>query len=397
MAKGEWAAVSVIVAAFVLVVLAGTAPPGPHRRWIRAAGASALALGLLYLCRSFLPVFIVGLFIAYLLDPLIDRLERRGWRRSVAIAVVFLSFFAATVVAILLLLPPVVGQLQTFAGNIGSYRTDVQGFILGIVNTLTDRVQGLGGDFPETGLPEYMRKALDKLGNSLTETVENALGAILNWLVGSLGLAFSFILLPIISYYFLRDFGPLKAKVKAAIPAAQREKTVATVRAVEAMVGRFLRGMSLVCLAVGITASLVLWGLSHFYGFQYALLVGMFAGLTYAIPFVGAWATIVLGTSVAYFTGDPSVQSAVAVFIALIVINQAFDSLVAPSVVGKSIGLHPLWVIFALLVAGKLFGLAGMLLAWPVAGVIQIIVEQYFRLAEEQTQVEANVEDKSPT
>lgn len=347
-----------------------------------------LVLALLYLARSVLPVFIVGLFIAYVLDPLIDRLEARGWRRRVGIALVFGAFLVILAVGIFLLVPPIVSQLQSFARNILSYQEKAQIFI----NSLIERAQEAGGDFPGTGLPQYAQEALDRLGKTLTQTVSNVLFALLAWLRGSLGLAFSFVLLPIVTYYFLRDFDPVKAKVKAALPASQREKTVATVRAIEAMVGRFLRGMFCVCLGVGAVASLVLWCLGLVFHFEYALLVGMFAGLTYAIPFIGAWATVALGTGMAFLTGDPGPYAALAVFVALIAINQTFDSLITPSVVGKSIGLHPLWIIFTLLVAGKLFGFVGMLVAWPVAGIIQIVVMQYFRLAGEQTQEEATGE-----
>lgn len=393
MGKGEWAALLVGLVAAVVVAMAAAAPRHPARRWVWGAGVTVILFAVLYLARSVVPVFIVGLFVAYLLDPLIDRLEKKGWRRSCAIALVFAGFFVVLLVAVFLLVPPIVSQLQAFGRNISSYQPKAEALIMSLV----ERAQRAGGDVPGTGLPQYMQEALDRLGETLTKGLANVLSRIIGWLLGSLGFAFSFILLPIVTYYFLRDFGPVKAKVKAAVPLEQRQKMVEAVRDVEAMVGRFLRGMFTVCIAVGVTVSLILWALSQFFHFQYSLLVGTFAGLTYAIPFIGAWATVALGTSIAFFTGDPAIYSALAAFVAIVGINQLFDNLVTPSVVGTTIGLHPLWVVFTLMVFGKLFGFAGMLFAWPVAGLIQIVVTHYLRLAGEQTQPEVAVEDQSST
>lgn len=390
MGKTESFALLIAVVSALVVALAAAAPPSPRRRWVWVGGVSGLVLALLYLSRSVLPVFIMGLFLAYLLDPIIDFLQSRGWRRIIAIALVFCVFFAILATAALLLVPLIVSELQNFLGNIASYQEAAQKLALSLV----ERAKHIGGDYPDSALPQYTQEALDKLGRSLSEWVANAVKGILSWLLGSIRLLLSFLLVPLTTFYFLRDFAAVKAKLKASVPASQLQKTVVTVRALESMVGRFLRGMVSVCLAIGVVGTLVLSGLALIFHFQYVLLIGLFMGLTYAIPFVGAWSSVILGTSIAYFTGTPPFYSALAVAIALITLNQVFDTLVTPAIVGKSMGLHPLWVLFALMVAGKLFGLPGMILAWPVAGVIQIILVQYLSLAKEQKNPEVALDDQ---
>ncbi len=163
------------------------------------------------------------------------------------------------------------------------------------------------------------------------------------------------------------------------MPAEYREPLSELTREVGQLVGRYVRGYIVLCFAVGAAETFFLLICRWLFGIDYVLAVGIFGGATYAIPYFGALLTTLIGGLVAYTTAQhQQILCAVIVAIGLTVINQAFDWLIMPRVVGRQVGLHPLTVLFAVMAGGTMFGIWGMLLAVPIAGAVKLALQILF-------------------
>jgi len=149
------------------------------------------------------------------------------------------------------------------------------------------------------------------------------------------------------------------------------------------MLGRYMRAQFVVSIAIAVAASLILQGWQLVFHTRYALLFGALAGLLSVIPVIGPLVLWVSVGLVAYLTGSPPVWAALASVGSLVVLNQVFDSIITPRLMGEAVGVHPLWIIFALMVGGHLLGLVGMLIAVPAAATAQIVLRHSLAEARE--------------
>jgi predicted PurR-regulated permease PerM len=320
---------------------------------------------LLYLVRSILPVFLVSLLLAYVLAPLLDRLEKRGWRRGWGVALVYAGFLLFFAVVVILVLPPIVTEVGSLASSVSEYPAKLV--------TMWSGYFGEGGG-ARSPLAEQAASFLRTHGDRLAAGVAQWLNRMLQAARGSVAVIFSFLLLPIITYYFVRDLGEIRRAAREILPRRYKADVVETVGEVERMLGRYLRAQFVVSLAISVSAALLLsvWQLA--FHVRYALLLGVLAGFLCVIPMVGALTLWVLVGLVAYLTGSPPVWAMVASVGSLVALNQVFDNIVTPRLMGEAVGVHPLWIIFALMVGGHLLGLVGMLIAVPAAATVQIVV-----------------------
>lgn len=322
---------------------------------------TATALVLLYLLRGALLPFVAGMAIAYFLDPLADRLQGWGLSRTLATTVITASFFLAAVLALLILVPLIEDQVVNFAQKVPGY-----------IDVLNERLQPL--------IREVQRKLsprdIEKLRSSAGEYAGTAAGWLLEVVRGVLtgGLAVIALLslvfiTPIVTFYLLRDWDDIVAKVDSWLPRSHAETIRAQFREIDRTLSGFVRGQATVCLSLaafyGIGLSLV--------GLDLGLVIGLFSGLFSFIPYLGSISGFVAGTGLAFAqTQDWHLPAIVAgVFFVGQVIEGNF---LTPRLVGNRVGLHPVWVMFALLAAGSLFGFVGILLAVPVAAVIGVLI-----------------------
>jgi len=341
-----------------------SAPAHPaYWRTIRTALGLALLGYLLYLVRGILPVFLVSLLLAYVLAPVIDRLERRGWRRGWGVAVVYLGFLALFALLVLLVLPPLISELGGLAASISDFPEQLMRIW---------QAQTGGSEQAQSRLQEQAVSFLRTHGDRLAAGLARWLSRLFEVLRGSLALIFSFLLLPIITYYFVRDIHQIRRAVREHLPRRYRAEVVETVHEVERMLGRYLRAQFVVSLAIAVAASVLLQMWQLVFHTRYALLLGILAGFLSIIPVIGPlllWISVGL---VAYLTGTPPLWAAVVNVGSLVALNQTFDNLITPRLMGEAVGVHPLWIMFALMVGGHLLGLVGMLLAVPAAATVQI-------------------------
>lgn len=339
--------------------------------WLKRIGFALLillAIFFLWQVRSILPLFLLGFFIAYLLDPLVDRLEERGFSRTGGTVVVFAVFFLAALGLAMLIVPPLVEQVTAF----------ISGFLPPKGHYYLLMLQAI--DFVETKLlrgeiPPFLEQALKRVSEQLGTYALTKLQSTVSTLTG----LFSLIVLPFIVFFALQVVDPLRERIRWWVPAEYREPLGELTKEVGQLVGRYVRGYIVLCFAVGATETFFLLVCRMFFGIDYVLAVGIFGGATYAIPYFGALLTTVLGGLAAYTTAqNHQILCTIIVATGLTLINQGFDWLVMPRVVGREVGLHPLTVLFAVMAGGTMMGVLGMLLAVPIAGAVKLTLQTIF-------------------
>ncbi len=334
----------------------------------------ALAVGYgTYLLTPVLTPFVMGALLAYLGDPVADRMEARGMPRTVAVSVVFAFLFALLALVLLLLVPLIQRQLMVLAQKLPGYIEWIQAHLLpelfealGIDGSTLDLGaigQSLSGHWGQAG--GLLKVILAYAGQSG--------GLLLTWIA-------DLVLIPVVTFYLLRDWDVVMARIRDLLP--RRLEPVVSSLAAESdqVLGAFLRGQLMVMIAQGTIYSIGLW----LVGLDFALLIGMLAGLISFVPYLGAIVGILVA-SVAAFLQFQDLFHVLPVLLVFGVGQTIEGMLLTPLLVGDRIGLHPVAVIFAILVGGHLFGFFGVLVALPVAAVIMVLLrhthDEYLRSA----------------
>lgn len=322
--------------------------------WFWSGGIIAFGL-FLYLLGDILLPFVVGMAVAYFLDPVVDVLEERGISRGLAVFGILVLFFAVVVLGLILLLPLLQEQFIAFLDRLPHYVAVLREMVAPYLEIMRDRLKDVD---------------MERLGGG-AGLVSWAGGIVSNLWSGGLALLnlLSLIfIMPVAAFYLLRDWDIIVAHIDGWLP----RDHVATIRTqlglIDETLSGFVRGVFLVCLV-----------LASFYGFflsviglEFGLMVGIFSGLISFVPYVGAAIGFVIGTSMALMQFSEMLP--VVLVAATFLTGQAAESyLLTPNLVGDRIGLHPAWILFALLAFGALFGFVGVLLAVPLAAVIGVL------------------------
>ncbi|CAA7627197.1 AI-2E family transporter [Magnetospirillum sp. UT-4] len=328
------------------------------RFWLIGMGVS---LVLLYVLRGVLLPFVAGMAIAYFLDPLADRLERAGVSRILATSIITLAFFTTLVVVLLVLAPVIEDQVVAFAQKVPGYIESINQWLDPLIREAQRRLS-----------PRDIEKLRSSAGEYAGTVAGWGVGLLKGLVSGSLAvveiLSLVFIT-PIVTFYLLRDWDTITAKVEGWLP----RRHAATVREQFAEIDRtlsgFVRGQATVCLALGTFYGV---GLS-LVGLDLGLVIGGLSGLFSFVPYLGTISGFVAGVGLAFAqTQDWQLPAIVA---GVFIVGQMIEgNVLTPKLVGDRVGLHPVWVMFALLAGGGLFGFVGILLAVPVAAVIGVLV-----------------------
>ncbi|MCP1167289.1 AI-2E family transporter [Limimaricola litoreus] len=311
---------------------------------------AAVTFVLLWLLGDVILPFLLGGALAYLLDPLADRLERLGLSRTWAVAVIALGVVLGFVAAVLLLIPTLIRQTSQ------------------LVQTAPDLVSGLR-DGLAARFPELMdesstiRGQLDAIGAGLQARGGEILESVLTSAMGVINLLVLFVVVPVVAVYLLVDWDRMVARIDELLPREHAPTIRQLAREVDRTLASFVRGQGLVCLILGTYYAVAL----ALVGLNFGLVVGAVAGLVTFIPYVGALVggVLAIGLALFQFWGDWVWIGAVA---GIFVAGQMIEgNILTPRLVGGSVGLHPVWLLFALAVFGTLFGFVGMLVAVPFA------------------------------
>lgn len=327
------------------------------RFWLIGLGLFVLVLWLL---ADMLLPFVVGLAIAYLLDPTVDRLERLGLPRWLATGVVLLGFLLVLVVMILLLVPLVQGQTTHLLQVLPNYVAVVKERALPALDRLVHRLP--------PGDVERLRAAAGNYAGDVAGWIAKVISGILSRGLALFDVLSVMFITPVVAFYLLRDWDLMVHKVDGWLPRHHADVVREQVKAVNVTLSGFVRGQATVCLALG---ALYAAGLTVA-GLDFGLVIGLLSGVLSFIPYVGSLFGFVVSVGLALLQFDDLWR--VAIVIGIFLFGQAMEgNVLTPKLVGDKVGLHAVWVMFALLAGGSLFGFLGVLLAVPVAAVIGVL------------------------
>lgn len=336
--------------------------------------AVIIATGLLvYLLAPVITPFLTGALLAYLGDPLADRLEARNLSRTLSVIIVFVIIFLVVLLIPVVLLPLIQQQFSALAANFPKYIDWVQQNVVPFLSQTFNLDSSL---FDTATLKQSIVNSWREVGGIAGNVVSGITKSgvvLLAWLA-------NLVLVPVVTFYLLRDWDVLMERIRQLLPRKIEPTVVKLSRECDEVLGQFLRGQLTVMVALGFVYSVGLW----IVGLDLALLVGMTAGLVSFVPYLGFIVGIVFaGIAAIMQFGDVTYLLYVAIVFG---IGQALEGmLLTPLLVGDKIGLHPVAVIFAVMAGGQLFGFVGILLALPVAAVIVVLlrhVHELYKLSE---------------
>lgn len=297
----------------------------------------------------FLP-FIIASFIAYLLHPLVEWTYHQHIHKAIAILLIYLLFLSSTSYGIYLLYPRVMDQLRELSEQLPMYVQMYEQFMQHI-------------DDSAASFPEPIHTSIDQLVLKIQTSVENSIRKTIGGLTKLLDFVFVFMLIPVLVFYYLKDFTMIKNYMRKMIPTKHRETVKGLVESIDDRLGKYIRGQFLVSLFVTITSFISY----KWIGIEFALLLAIIMGIANLIPYFGPFIGAVPAVAITLTTSTHLVWLVIGsiVFVQLIESN-----LLSPYILGKSVRMHPIVIIFALVVGGKIFGIIGMMLAVPMLTII---------------------------
>lgn len=316
----------------------------------------------LWFFSSILLPFVAGMALAYFLDPVADWLERRGLSRTMATIVILVCFVTIFVLALMLVIPIIISQFTQFAAALPGYITELQQII----------------SSPQTSfLPPWVSAQIETVKENFSQVLTQGAGFVGSLLaqIWNSGKAIVdvmslLVVTPVVAFYILLDWDRMVRKVDSWIPRDQVQVVRQIARDMDQSVAGFIRGQGSLCLILGIYYAV---GLS-LVGLNFGLLIGFVAGMISFIPYIGSLIGLVMAIGVAlvqFWPDFPWILAVAAVFFS----GQFIEgNILQPKLVGQSVGLHPVWLMFALFAFGALFGFVGLLIAVPAAAVVGVLV-----------------------
>ncbi len=327
--------------------------------WIALLGG---LIGLLWLLSPILLPFVAGAAIAYLLDPLVDWMERKRIGRTWGTVLALVLFFLAGLLVLLLFVPILQKQVVDLVQRVPA-----------LVTQLRDRFDGLVAelDLAARIAPSDVQALRDAASGQVSRVVSYLAQLLSNLLVGGIALVNMLSLIfitPVVAFYLLRDWDRMMGMIDGWLPLTQADTIRAQGREIDLILSGFARGQALLCLSLG---SIYAIGLTLI-GLDFGLIVGLLAGILSFIPYVGTAVGAVTSLGLAFAQFDSAMPIILVGLVFLV--GQVLEGYVLqPWLVGDRVKLHPLWIIFALLAGATLFGFLGVLIAVPVMAVIGVL------------------------
>ncbi|ODN69910.1 AI-2E family transporter [Methylobrevis pamukkalensis] len=327
--------------------------------WIAAACGLILFL---FLFSGILLPFVGGMAVAYLLDPVADRLERLGLSRLFATLVIVLLFLLVIVLMFVLVVPLLANQISAAIAAFPAFLTWLQTFV----------VERAGPRIADTFniSQDQLRSSIGSVLNGASEWLTDIASSLLTGGQMLMSLVSALVITPVVAFYLLLDWDRMVAKVDALLPRDHQDTIRRLAREMDQGVSDFVRGQVSVCILLGIfyATALVIVGLN--FGF----LIGIAIGLISFIPYIGAALGGVVAIGVAIFQFWPE-WTMVAIVVGIFAVGQFIEgNVLQPKLIGSSVGLHPVWLMFALFAFGALFGFVGMLIAVPASTAVAVLI-----------------------
>ncbi len=319
-----------------------------------------IVLVVVYILRNILIPFALGGILAYALTPAARYLNNRGLSWKTSVSIIFLALLIFIILLFFLVIPETVSQFRTLTSNLPEYTSK----IIDIAKTIDER-------YPALGISEAIEEFMINLSANLQSYLTTILSNVVNLFSLITSIIFmGFILTPFILYYLMADAIKIRRSLIRVFPYQNRKEYVNLIRLTDKIVGGFIRGRLLVSLFVGICVTI---GLSLM-NIEFSLVIGVIAGILDIIPYLGP---IIGAIPAIIFAGTKSFWLVLGVALLFGGINLVEGTVISPKFIGKEIGLHPVTVLFALLVGGELFGALGVIVSIPVAGILKALYLHY--------------------
>ena len=306
-----------------------------------------------YFLRTILLPFVIGIAVAYFLDPVVDKLEERKWNRSLATLFTLFVFLALVIFLVFLLVPVLTNQLKNFAQFLPIVKDKLQLIIDAVAGILNNKVDAKVLDVPASGLIKWSTKML---------------GGVIDGGAAIADLLSLFLITPLVAFYLLRDWDLIVEKVYDWFPIRHKDTLQEQLNEIDKKLAAFVRGQGTVCLILASYYAITL----TMTGLEFGVVIGVFAGLVSFVPFVGAIFGGLLSIGLAYLQFEAWTN--IVIIAGIFILGQILEGyILTPKFIGEAVGLHPVWVIFSLLAGGALFGFLGVLLALPMAAIVGVL------------------------
>ncbi len=336
------------------------------------AALLGLFIYILYALSGVLLPFMAGMTIGYLLDPLANKLQRLGLNRLGATSVILALFLATLLVLLMVFVPILAHQLTAFILNLPGIAARLQALAVEEGGKLvqsyggdTLRSLGMSGGFTQADVQSSISGFVGQ-GSAYLVSFLNQLWSGSRALFGVFSIL---IITPVVAFYILLDWKRMIAAIDGWIPLHHRDNVRSIARDIDAALAGFVRGQSLVSLFLGLWYSIGLTAV----GLNFGFLIGISGGLLSFIPYIGSLTVLILSVAVALVQGWPDWRF-IGMTVAVVVSGQFLEgNVLSPNLVGASIGLHPVWLMFALVACSSLFGFTGLLVAVPLSAAIGVL------------------------
>ncbi|WP_418792288.1 AI-2E family transporter [Phosphitispora sp. TUW77] len=327
---------------------------------------SIAGLYFLYKVKIILVPFILAFFIAYLLNPLVYYIENKKVPRGLAILLVYMVLFCMVTSIMVFGVPYIVEEFNQLGNIIPKLTMEIRGII-----------SDIEGSYSRFKLPQAIKAVIDERIKQGEELLINMLRAGADSLVKLFSYLLGLIIAPVFAFYMLKDAEQIKNSFVLTIPRKYRSDIMAVLRDLDEIISAFFRGHLIISLIVGVLTGVGM----YLVGLDFAFIIGLIAGIAELVPYLGPFITAVPAVFLGLLV---SKKTAVYAIIIVLIVQQLENAVISPKILGKSLGLHPLVVIFALLAGGEIYGFAGIIMAVPGAAAIKAVLRYiYLKLVDE--------------
>lgn len=304
--------------------------------------------------KNILSPLIWSIVVAYLLDPLVNFIQREKLKRSLAILIIYLIFIGIFIIIGWSIIPAIIKETKNLIGDMPYYTGQIQEFLL--------LIRQSGKSQLPKSINNLLENGITAVEDSIINGIKSAYFTVANFFSGILNI----VIIPVIAYYLLKDKEYFIKLAVQFIPKKWRSKIIDVAKDSDKVIGGFIKGQIIVTAFVGIFTALGLYLLN----INYAFTIGILTGIINIIPYFGPIIAAVPATIIAFFQGPIKVVWVIVLFF---IVQQVEGDIIAPKIIGSNVGLHPVAIIFSLLIGGSFFGVVGMILAVPVAGTIRVV------------------------
>ncbi|WP_159881216.1 AI-2E family transporter [Paenibacillus puerhi] len=313
--------------------------------------------GVYVFLREILTPFIIALIISYVLNPVVSLLGARRVPRTIAVLLIYAMFIMSMTVILMNVIPMFVRQLSELNERMPDVSIKAQ--------SLVDNLNGL------QFLPDSVRIGINQSLSKLEAGISAGIADYIHGIGNTINTLFMVFIIPFVSFYMLKDFHLLEKTTLAIVPKTHRKEIVSLLMDIDTALGNYIRGQFTVCLIIGLLAYIGYWAIGMPYALLLASIVAIFNIIPYLGPFLGAAPALIVASTI-------SIKMVLLVILVNTVCQILEGNVISPQVVGRSLNMHPLFIIFALLVGGEVAGVAGLILAVPFFAVMKVIVQHLF-------------------